>query len=229
MFSMIKDTVMFKNAFNGVCTAVCGLCLSLFLFLQNLHAADAMEIKIDHVMFPVYANDVLLGHVESTWKEKEKGRVYSQPTNGVFKGVYFQSKDFYVEYLSTVENQPYWSSAIYLVVDKKYWKSIDNPVMVNDHFLIPYFGSGYQLISPDYPHLTSKLEPTSYNGLKILISQNLFDEIKTLGGQNWTLPSDGSVEIHEGLHHLHDIVVIDENDKLVAPLYEANPILRDYF
>jgi len=209
------------------------LIYALLFFSMSTHASEgskSMELVVDHVMFPVYANNELLESIEAAWNEKGVGRVFTQPQNEMFKGVYIQSKNFYVEYLSTVETQPYWSNAVYIVVDKQYWSHYENPVMVNEHFLIPSFGSGYQLVSPDYPYLNSKSENTGdYEGLEILISEALHDELLNIAGRQWTLPSNGKVRVHDGLHHLHDIVVIDDSSKLVAPLYEANPILRDYF
>ncbi len=189
-----------------------------------------MELEIDHVMMPVYFNNALLEHVEQTWKDKQSGKVFTQPQNDFFKGVYLQSKSFYVEYLSTVDTQPYWSSAVFFVVPEKYWDHYENPAIRNDYFLVPYFGSGYQLVSPDFPHLNRiNAAQESYDGLQILISAALEKEILTIGGQQWTLPANGKLTVHEGLAHRHDIVVIDEHSKLVAPILEANPILRDFF
>lgn len=34
------------------------------------------------------------------------------------------------------------------------------------------------------------------------------------------------VRVHNGLHHAHDMVVVDGESKIVAPLYQANPLLR---
>jgi len=189
-----------------------------------------MELKIDHVMFPIFFNDALLKFIEEDWTLRKTGKVYTQPFNGAYTGVYLPSQSFYVEYLSTAESQPYWSNAVYLVVPTKYWDAIENPAMRNEHFLIPYFGSGYQLISPDYPHLNSKVsENESYDGLTILISKALEKELLTIGGQQWTLPKNGKVQVHDGLHHMHDIAVIDENSNMIAPIFEANPVLRDFF
>lgn len=191
---------------------------------------EPMELKVDHVMFPVYMNDTLLEFVEHDWKNRDMGRVFTQPPNNSFKGLYLSSKNFYVEYLSNVNTQPYWSSAVYLVVPTEYWDAFKNPVLRTDNFLIPFFGSGYQLLSPSYPNLNSIVsKDESYNGLTILISKALEQELLKIGGEQWTLPKDGSMRVHEGLHHLHDIAVIDQNNKIVAPLLEANPVLRDYF
>lgn len=189
-----------------------------------------MELKIDHVMFPVYFNNALLEFVEYDWKNRKSGKVFTQPQNDHFKGVYLPSQSFYVEYLSSVETEPYWSSAIYLVVPNEHWDAYKKPAMVTDHFLIPSFGSGYQLISPSYPHLNTKTSSDEpYDGLTILISKALEQELLNIAGKQWALPTNGKLRVHEGLHHLHDIAVIDENNKIVAPLFEANPVLRDFF
>lgn len=34
------------------------------------------------------------------------------------------------------------------------------------------------------------------------------------------------MRVHNGLHHAHDMVVVDGESKIVAPLYQANPLLR---
>lgn len=208
------------------------VCLAIWLIVTCSTAMgdEPMELKIDHVMFPIYANNSFLEIIEAEWKERTSGKVYSQPQNDFFKGVYLRAKSFYVEYLSNVESQPYWSNAIYVVVPTKYWSYYKNPAMRTEHFLVPYFGSGFQLVSPDYPNLNEKTsDEETYDGLTILISSALEKELLNIGGQKWILPQSGKIEVHKGLVHPHDIVVINEKSKLVAPLYEANPILRDYF
>lgn len=187
-----------------------------------------MELKIDHVMFPVYFNDAMLEHVEAEWDYYGKGKVFKQPSNGTYTGVYIAGKSFYVEYLSSVDTEPYWSTALYVVMPTEYWDAYEEPVMRNDHFLIPWFGSGYQLISPEYPHTHDKTsKDQEYDGMTILISKALEQELLNIGGKKWTLPKH--VRVHDGLYHMHDIAVINENSKLVAPLFEANPVLRDFF
>lgn len=189
-----------------------------------------MELTIDHIMIPVYFNNALLEFIEYDWRNRETGKVYTQPQNDRFKGVYLPSVSFYVEYLSSVETEPYWSSAIYVVVPNEYWDAYKNPALRTDHFLIPSFGSGYQLISPSYPYLNTIVsKEESYDGLTILISKALEQQLLTIGGKKWILPKNGKIRVHEGLHHLHDIAVIDEHNKIVAPLFEANPVLRDFF
>lgn len=189
-----------------------------------------MELTIDHVMIPVYFNNALLEFVEHDWANRNSGKVFTQPQNDNFKGLYFYSKSFYVEYLSTVETEIYWSSAIYLVVPNEYWDAYKEPALRTDHFLIPAFGSGYQLVSPSFAHLNSIVsKDESYDGLTILISKALEHELLNIGGKQWVLPKSGKIRVHDGLHHLHDIAVIDEHKKIVAPLFEANPVLREFF
>jgi len=95
---------------------------------------------------------------------------------------------------------------------------------------VPWFGSGFQLVSPDYPYLNKNIAgDEDRDGLTILISPALEKELLSIGGQKWALPANGKVKVHDGLAHLHDIVVIDSNEKLIAPLLEANPVLRDFF
>lgn len=196
---------------------------------QNRPAAEirnTMQLHIDHIMFPVYFNNAFLDIVEQTWKGKATGRVFSQPQNAVFKAVYLQGKSFYVEHLSTVESEPYWSNTLYIVVPKEFWSYYATPALRSEHFLIPRFGSGYSLVSPEFPHLHSSLPKQSYDGFSILISSALEAEVKTLAGKAWSLPPN--VQVHSGLHHAHDMVVVDGESKVVAPLYQANPLLREY-
>lgn len=188
-----------------------------------------MEIVVDHVMFPVYLNNGFLEVVEAEWHAQSLGKVYSQPQNSMFKGTYFESKSFYVEYLSTVKSEPYWSNAVYVVVPKKYWSYYKNPALSVEHFLVPTFGCGYTLVSPEFPHLNSVLaKGQTYDGFTLLISKALEQELLRVAGQSWVLPHSGKVRVHEKLVHVHDIAVINEKSKLVAPLLQPNPILREY-
>jgi hypothetical protein len=189
-----------------------------------------MELVVDHVMFPVYFNNDFLAVVEAVWREQNSGRVYSEPQNPDFKGTYFESKSFYVEYLSTVQSEPYWSNAVYVVVPKVYWAHYQSPALVSEHFLVPAFGCGYTLVGPDYPQLNSTLAAAqTYDGFTLLISKALEQQLLKIAGQSWELPHSGKIRVHEELFHVHDIVVINEHDKLVAPLLQANPVLRDFF
>lgn len=190
---------------------------------------EAMELVVDHVMFPLYFNNQFLELAEEVWKDLQVGKVTVGEQNPAFKGVYLHSKSFYVEHISNVKSQPYWSNAVYLVVPKEYWGFYTEPALLTDHFLTPRFGCGYQLVSPDFPYLNSKVSAdVDYDGLEILISPTLAAEISNIGGKQWTLPKNGKIRVHEGLKHAHDIVVINENGKTIAPLLQPNPILREY-
>ncbi|NOT53661.1 MAG: hypothetical protein HOP18_03560 [Deltaproteobacteria bacterium] len=189
-----------------------------------------MELIVDHVMFPVYFNNGFLEVIEAEWRSQNAGRVYSQPQNPVFKGTYFESKSFYVEYLSTVKSEPYWSNAVYVVVPKAHWSHYKSPALMTEHFFLPAFGCGYTLVSPDFPHLNSTVAKNqTYDGFTLLISRSLEQELLRVSGQSWILPRSGKVRVHEKLVHPHDIVVINDKAKLVAPLLQPNPVLREFF
>lgn len=194
-----------------------------------VNPGEAMELVIDHVMFPLYFNNQFLDIVEESWKALNVGKVSVGKQSSVYKGVYLHSKSFYVEHLSNVKEQPYWSNTIFFVVPKKYWGFYKNPALVSEHFLVPKFGNGYQLVSPEFPHLNSKVSAdVDYDGLTIIISQALEVEITNIAGRNWTLPDNGRIRVHKGLKHVHDIVVINEKNKTIAPLLQPNPLLREY-
>ena len=191
--------------------------------------SQAMEIFVDHVMFPVYFNNAFLEVIETEWRTQSLGKVYSQPQNSVFKGVYFESKSFYVEYLSTVKTEPFWSNAVYVVVPKKYWSHYEKPALLTEHFLVPTFGCGFTLVSPEFPNLNSVLaKGQTYDGFTLLISAALERELLSLAGQRWVLPSSGKVRVHKKLLHVHDIAVLNDKSKLVAPLLQPNPTLREF-
>lgn len=189
-----------------------------------------MELVLDHVMIPAYFNNPLLDLVEAHWKGQKGGTVKTYPQYPAFKQVVQFTRSFYVEQLSTVKSEPYWSNAVYFVVPTEYWDHYKHPPIRSEHFLVPAFGAGFALVSPDYPHLNSKLaadEP--YDGLTVFISPNLAKSITTIGGQTWTFPEKGPLKVHKDLHHFTDIVVINERNERVAPLFQPNPLLRDYF
>jgi hypothetical protein len=189
-----------------------------------------MELQIDHVMFPVYFNNAFLEIIEGEWQAQKSGRVYSQPQNPVFKGTYFESRSFYVEYLSTVKSEPYWSNAVYVVVPRGYWSYYETPALVDEYFLLPSFGCGYTLVSPEYQYLNSNLaKEQTYDGFTLLISKALEQELLQVAGQPWVLPSSGKVRVHEDLVHVYDMAVINEKSKMVAPLFQPNPTLREFF
>ncbi|GAA6143686.1 hypothetical protein [Hydrogenophaga sp. 5NK40-0174] len=198
---------------------------------RNASASDTQPLVVDHVSFPVYNNNAFLDAVAQNWTSRSLGPLHHQPQNPAFKAVSLLNQRFYVEVLSNTEQQPYWSNQVYLVVDKALWKHYRQPAMATEHFLVPAFGCGYSLVSPDFPHLNSKLEGSNASGgtkLTLLISQALADALANLAGQSWALPEDGSVKVHPGLLHAHDMAVIDDKQKLVAPILQPNPLLREY-
>jgi hypothetical protein len=191
--------------------------------------SQSMEIVVDHVMFPVYFNNAFLEVIETQWRAQTLGKVYSQPQNPVFKGVYFESKSFYVEYLSTVKTEPFWSNAVYVVVPKQYWSHYEKPALLTEQFLVPTFGCGFTLVSPEFPNLNSVVaKGQAFDGFTLLISTALERELLSLAGQRWVLPSSGKVRVHKNLLHVHDIAVINDKSKLVAPLLQPNPTLREF-
>jgi hypothetical protein len=60
------------------------------------------------------------------------------------------------------------------VVPKQYWGFYKSPALVTEHFLIPQFGSGFQIVSPQFPHL---------DGFTLLISKALEESLLNIGGQ----------------------------------------------
>ncbi|MEZ5649841.1 MAG: hypothetical protein R3E87_04765 [Burkholderiaceae bacterium] len=193
-------------------------------------AAETLdELIIDHVMFPVYMNDPFLEVVEQAWKSAGHRAVFAGPRNPAFKGVYLHSRSFYVETVSNVREQPYWSNALYFVVPTEFWDHYREPALRTEHFLVPAFGCGFQLVSPRFPYLNEKLtREAEYDGLTILISPALAREVTGIAGRRWRLPASGKLRVHDGLHHPHDIVVIDDQRRLVAPLFQCNPLLREF-
>jgi hypothetical protein len=186
--------------------------------------------QLHHVMFPVYFNNAFLNIVEKSWKDQAGGRVTQSPQYPAFKQVVHFSKSFYVEYLSTVQSEPYWSNAVYLVVPKQYWGFYKSAALVTEHFLIPQFGCGFQLVSPEFPYLNAtEAKNERYDGFTLLISRALEESLLNIGGQKWVLPRNGKIRVHEQLHHVHDIAVINEKSKIVAPLLQPNPVLREFF
>ncbi len=220
-----------RRRFVRTTTAAAGLVSASHLLAQSLNeATKTMELQIDHVMFPLYFNNSFLEIVEAEWKKQKVGHVFTEQQNPMFKGTYFQSKSFYVEYISTVKSQPYWSNTVYVVVPKKYWSFYKNPALLDEHFLLPAFGCGFALVSPEFPALNSVISKSiSYDGFSLLISKMLEQALLNIAGLKWVLPSSGKIRVHDKLLHVHDIVVINESSKLVAPLLQPNPVLRDFF
>ncbi len=186
-----------------------------------------MQLTIDHVMFPVNLGDQLLDEVAWTWRDRGYGKVFREAERKEFLPLYCQSTQFYVEYLSNRSTFSYWSNAGFVVVPKELWGFYKEPAHVSEHFLIPYFGSGYQLVSPEFPNLNSKLTGGTDEGFTLLVSPSLHDALANIAGQDWTMPNH--VKPNGELKHMHDMAVLDKKDRLVAPLYQANPALKGYF
>lgn len=186
-----------------------------------------MQLIVDHVMFPIYLGDQLLDEVEWTWRDRGYDKVFRQAKRKEFLPLYCQSENFYVECLSNRSTYSYWSNAVFVVVPKELWSYYKKPAHVSEHFLIPYFGSGYQLVSPDYPHLNSKLDHSPKERFTLLVSPDLYRVLANIAGKDWDLPDH--VKPHDDLKHMHDMAVLDAGDRLVAPLYQANPALKGYF
>lgn len=193
-------------------------------------AGDALELQIDHVMFPVYHNDAFLDEVREIWKGHNKVDIVEGGEEGEYKGVYFRSKRFYVEHLSTSKGNTYWSNNVYVIVSKEHWGRIKNPAKVFEHILIPSFACGYQLVSPEFPYLNSKIsQGVTYDGFTLLISAKLEKDLLNLCGLKWKWPTSLKVKVHEGLLHPYDMAVIDEGNTLIAPLYQSNFGLKEYW
>ncbi len=200
---------------------------------RSASAADARPLVIDHVSFPVYNNNAFLDAVTENWMARSLGTIHQQPQNPAFKAVSLLNPSFYVEVLSNTAQQPYWSNQVYVVVDKALWKQYEKPALVTEHFLVPAFGCGYALVNPAYPHLNTTLPRGSETGkstaqIRLLISPTLAQDLSSIAGQSWRLPDNGSVIVHPGLLHAHDMAVIDDKQKLVAPILQPNPLLREF-
>ena len=100
-------------------------------------------LDVDHVMFPVYNNNKFLEEVANEYKTNEKYIYSIGKQQQSYKGIYLYSKNFYIEHLSTIKGEYYWSNSIAIILDKKYWSYYKNPVILDDNFMRPTFGSGY--------------------------------------------------------------------------------------
>ena len=160
-------------------------------------------------------------------EKREYGKVFRETEREEFLPLYCRSKQFYVECLSNNSTYSYWSNSVYVVVPKEFWGYYKEPAHISEHFLIPYFGSGYQLVSPDFPSLNSNLPGDFDEGFTLLVSPDLYNVLTKIADQDWELPDH--IKPHNDLKHMHDMAVIDKEDRLVAPLYASNPALRAYF
>ncbi len=181
-----------------------------------------MELEVDHISFPVYNNLAFLDEVEGSWREHGSGRVQMGPQGPQYTGVFYLTKNFYVEHLSTAKNDGYWSNTIYVVVDKKHWDHYENPDSRNENWLKPRMHGGFAVFGPDsLPVQWSRQQPTiPYAGLKLMISSALEDQLKNVCGLKWELPP--YLEVDERFLHPYDMAVINEDRRLIAPLHQCN-------
>ena len=184
----------------------------------SLKGGKNHRLTIDHVMFPIYNNPDFLKVVEDYWKTF-KGKVFKQPNS-----VFISQNHFYVEHISVDKNlspeDHFWSNAICLELEKKYWNYFENPLIINDNFLTPYAGAGYFFVNPHYEYTNKKLKNNDSNSFKILISNNLKKELENIANKKWILPD--FVNVHPNLLHNYDIVVLDDNNKLIGPYLQSN-------
>lgn len=176
-------------------------------------------IEVDHVMFPVYNNNKFLEEVANEYKTNEK-YIYSigkqQPS---YKGIYLYSKNFYVEHLSTVKGEYYWTNSLAIILDKKYWAYYKNPVILNNDFMTPKFGCGYFFVNPEYNFTNKKITKSKYDNFTIYISKNLKNSLTNIAGLKWKLPN--YIKTHNKLCQPYDIIVKDKNT-IIGPLFQTN-------
>jgi hypothetical protein len=103
-------------------------------------------LEIDHVMFPIYNNNNFLNEVANEYKKNKKYMYLIGKQQPSYKGIYLHSKNFYIEHLSTVKGEYYWSNSLAILLDKKYWSYYKKPDSISEHFMTPKFGCGYFLL-----------------------------------------------------------------------------------
>lgn len=176
-------------------------------------------LDVDHVMFPVYNNNNFLDEVANEYK-KNKKYIYSigkqEPS---YKGIYLYSKNFYIEHLSTIKGEYYWSNSIAIILDKKYWSYYKNPVILDDNFMRPTFGSGYFFVNPEYKFTNKKNLKSNYDNFTIYISKNLKKELTNIAGLKWKLPK--YIKTNDKLCQQYDIIIKDR-DVVIGPLFQTN-------
>jgi len=170
-------------------------------------------------MFPIYNNNEFLKEVATEYKKNKNYDYKLGKQNPTYKGIYLLGKSFYIEHLSTVKGQYYWTNSLAIILDKKYWSFYKKPDSMSEHFLIPKFGCGYFLVNPDYPATNDKINKTNYDNFAIYISEELKQKIKTIGGLKWKLPK--YIKTSKALKQLYDIIVMD-NNIMIGPLFQSN-------
>jgi hypothetical protein len=176
-------------------------------------------LDIDHVMFPIYNNNKFLNEVASEYSKNKEYKYSIGPQEHSYKGIYLYSKNFYVEHLSTVKSEYYWSNSLAIILDKKYWSYYKNPVIINDNFMTPKFGCGYFFVNPEYKFTNKKKLKSSYDNFTIYISKKLKKELTKIAGLKWLLPY--YLKSNSKLCQPYDIIVKD-NNKIIGPLFQTN-------
>jgi len=187
--------------------------------IRNKQSGGENILKIDHVMFPVYNNNNFLEEVANEYKKNDKYVYNIGNQEKLYKGIYLYGKSFYVEHLSTIKGETYWSNSLAIILDKKYWSYYKNPDMIDDNFMIPKFGCGYFFVNPNYPYTNDKKNKSDYDNFIIYISNELEYELKNIGGISWTLPK--YIKVDNNLKHKYDIVVKDD-DVIIGSLFQSN-------
>jgi len=187
---------------------------------QNMQGGSNNRVlDIDHVMFPIYNNNKFLNEVASEYSKNKEYKYSIGPQEHSYKGIYLYSKNFYVEHLSTVKSEYYWSNSLAIILDKKYWSYYKNPVIINDNFMTPKFGCGYFFVNPEYKFTNKKKLKSSYDNFTIYISKKLKKELTKIAGLKWLLPY--YLKSNSKLCQPYDIIVKD-NNKIIGPLFQTN-------
>lgn len=202
--------------------------LTMILFISTLNAEDIKmntQIKskvliVDHIMFPVYNNDAFLDEIKEIWTEKKVGEI-ERADYDAYSAVFFKTRNFYVEYLSTNKGDGWWVNRICVEVDTTYWDYYKNPFSKDGNFLIPEIDSGFFLVSPHYDSVNSKINTDiNYSGFTIYISEILKDKLINVCGLKWELPD--YIRTNKNLIYERDIVVVDEDGEYIAPYLQCN-------
>jgi hypothetical protein len=169
-------------------------------------------------MFPIYYNPYFLTIVKKYWNTFNS-KISSQKDR-----IFLYKYSSYIEHISISnklpDNEQYWSNALCIELDKKYWKFFKNPFIINDNFLTPKAGCGYFLMDPNYKYSNKKINKSNNNNFIIYISKKLYDELQHLVGLNWKIPS--FIKIHKELLHNYDIIIVDDKNKIIAPYLSCN-------
>ena len=186
---------------------------------NNMIGGGNKILDIDHVMFPVYNNNDFLKEVANEYN-KNKKYVYSigKQTPG-YKGIYLYSKNFYIEHLSTIKGEYYWTNSLAIILDKKYWSYYKNPAIINDNFMTPKFGCGYFFVNPEFNSTNKKISKSDYDNFTIYISKNLKNKLSNIAGLKWKLPN--YIKSNDKLCQPYDIIVKDK-DVIIGPLFQTN-------